>query len=697
MSKSTIPAEVYLATPGHQRELVKLGSPLNKGGAAGVVYSIQGDSARVVKLYNEQTLVQEGQNYQDKLEEMIGHPPQLPSITKPPGSPVRGSIVQIAWPLAIARDKKGRFVGFAMPAIEVDQTIELENVLLDKQAAAQGLKHDLGSKLLLAHNLASVVQGLHALGHAIVDLKPVNLRYYKQDLFMAVLDCDGFFINLPNRPLAAPQVTPDYLAPEFQSGGRIDNPQQQDRFALAVIIFKLLNFNTHPYQGVVNRAGLPETLEGKIAKGMYAYGARPHTDIHPAPGSAHESLPDELRTLFDKAFSKVAALRPSPLEWREALARYVHAGPEVCASGHTHFRGYPCGQCQREEARRALSTGSQAKTASAHVSASGGNNPKPAASAAKGGSSVSTHVQPPSSSPSPKTPSGGGFFKWVVYAMAAYGLYAWWFEDKPAAAVDPVAAVQPSPAGKVAQDSVPQPMAKRPYLGMSFGEGEADKRIYLATLDPNGPAVKAGLLAGDRLTMLNGRELVSAHDLKKAIEDSDPGKGYQLTVQREGRLATGNLVPEMLEEAEWTRRMEVLKNMPVAIVSIPGPKKDEAPSPPNLPKDSGSSEQPPLFPPSYKPEFGMRVNTIFVVSVTPNGPAARAGLQPGDMLITLNNQRVSSLRDVLAVINGLEIGDTIPLTYYRGGRTYETQIGPDEVDESVWKQRIQENSISPLL
>jgi S1-C subfamily serine protease len=93
----------------------------------------------------------------------------------------------------------------------------------------------------------------------------------------------------------------------------------------------------------------------------------------------------------------------------------------------------------------------------------------------------------------------------------------------------------------------------------------------------------------------------------------------------------------------------------------------------------------------------MRVNTIFVVSVTPNGPAARAALQPGDMLITLNNQRVSSLRDVLAVINGLEIGDTIPLTYYRGGRTYETQIGPDEVDESVWKQRIQENSISPLL
>ena len=364
MSASQV-IEVFLTQPGRQRERVRLGPALNKGGAAGIVHAIEGESTRVVKLYNAETLRTNGVSYQSKLESMLAHPPLLPDPPKSHGSPVAGAIVQLAWPLAIARDNRGKFVGFAMPAIEIKHTIELENVLLDRQARALGLRHDLGAKLVLAHNLAAVVAGIHAQGHAIVDLKPLNLMFYKQDLFMAVLDCDGFYISVPGGARDAPQVTPGYTAPEYVEE-IITLPEQQDRFALAVIIFQLLNFGIHPYTGVASRRNpLPSELQDKIVAGLYAYGVNPHAFISPVLASAHEALPTELRRLFDRAFGDDASLRPGAVEWSSALARYATAANrllEPCANKHLRFAGMPCGTCLRESVLRAASSASAGGT-----------------------------------------------------------------------------------------------------------------------------------------------------------------------------------------------------------------------------------------------------------------------------------------------------------------------------------------------
>jgi hypothetical protein len=352
--------EVFLTQLGQQRERVRLGPPLNKGGAAGVVHAIEGDSTRVVKLYNAATLLKEGASYEAKLEAMVAHPPLLPDPPKPPGSPVSGPVVQLAWPLAIARDNRGKFVGFAMPAIEIKHTIELEYMLNDRQAQRFGLRHDLGAKLTLAHNLAAVVAGIHAQGHAIVDLKPLNLMFYKQDLFMAVLDCDGFCINMPGGTRDAPQVTPGYIAPEYTAAA-ITLPEYQDRFALAVIIFQLLNFGIHPYAGVAKRNPISSEQQDKIAAGLYAYGVYPHTVISPVPASAHEALPAELRGLFDRAFGSYPSLRPGAAEWAGALVRYATAANrllEPCTSGHLRFSGMTCGICLRESVLQAASSAS---------------------------------------------------------------------------------------------------------------------------------------------------------------------------------------------------------------------------------------------------------------------------------------------------------------------------------------------------
>lgn len=390
---------LLLKRPGEKPERVTLDQELKSGGA-GTIYSITGDSNRVIKIYHEKTLVDEGVAYQEKVESMLENVPSVPDLQT-----ASGSIVQLAWPVATAYKLKGEFVGFAMPIIDMERTAEMEYVLSPRQALQYGLRYDLGVGVSLAYNLASVVSSLHARGHAIVDLKPINLKYYKNELNVAILDCDGFYIRIPGKQSDAPQVTLEYLAPEFQHDAQVAIPEHQDRFALAIIIFKLFNFDIHPYAGVPkNGANVPSEQAEKIKEGLYPYGVVPNKKVSPVPASVHEAFPAELRGLFDRAFGGIPALRPRADEWIAALRKFAEKSKGLlvyCSSQHLHFKDMPCATCLREEII-AVASGQQPQHKSAAASA------HPSQSGAKS-HAVAPHVhssasQPPKSqSPKPQS------------------------------------------------------------------------------------------------------------------------------------------------------------------------------------------------------------------------------------------------------------------------------------------------------
>lgn len=332
---------ILVDASGTRTRKVRLGKELASGGA-GAVHEVNGEPEIVVKLYNTDTLRDHGRDYEIKIERMLHHVPTLPSL------PELG-IVQLAWPIAIARGISGGFVGFAMPRLDFRKTENLESFMQPRLAKSKNLRTDLGARITVAANLAGVVSAIHEKGHQIVDLKPPNLQFYKQELYVAVLDCDGFAIQVSGYATSAPQATPDYLATEFQ-GKRITNQEQQDRFALAVILFQLLNFGIHPYSGTALDPKAPTDKAGTIAKGLYAYGVTPNSKVIPHPASAHPCIPDEIRILFDRAFGPTFNKRPSAREWVGVLHRYAltrNALLEPCNAGHLWFSGQPCGECHR--------------------------------------------------------------------------------------------------------------------------------------------------------------------------------------------------------------------------------------------------------------------------------------------------------------------------------------------------------------
>jgi DNA-binding helix-hairpin-helix protein with protein kinase domain len=318
---------------------------LGKSGGAGEVFGIEGRPEFVAKIYHAATRSDQLAQYGRKTAWMIRNRPDLPKV---PGE--YSHIVQLAWPIAQVT-RGSDFAGFLMDKIDFARTMELDFLLSHRQAAGQGFEADLGKLVTVCCNLATLLDCLHARRIAVVDLKPINIKIYKSELYVSILDCDGFHIYSDTFVSRATQVTPEYLAPEYHDR-LVTQPEAQDGFALATVIFRLLNYGIHPFAGIpVGRNPYPSELAGRIRQGLYPYGRLPNPRVRAAPASVHECLPAALRELFDRAFEQRTFDRPRAGEWAAVLRSFASRGEgrlERCPRSHLHFAGMRCPACLRE-------------------------------------------------------------------------------------------------------------------------------------------------------------------------------------------------------------------------------------------------------------------------------------------------------------------------------------------------------------
>jgi putative serine protease PepD len=68
------------------------------------------------------------------------------------------------------------------------------------------------------------------------------------------------------------------------------------------------------------------------------------------------------------------------------------------------------------------------------------------------------------------------------------------------------------------------------------------------------------------------------------------------------------------------------------------------------------------------------VNGCQQSAVVPGGPAAKAGLKPGDLITAVNGKRVNSVDQFVGTIATYAPGDTVTLTVKRGGQTKQFKV-----------------------
>ena len=301
-------------TDGRTSRIRLADAPLGSGGDA-AIYPIPDDPGQVAKIYHDPG---KDPRRRDKIRTMLSAPPDLPPIRQN-----GATYIQIAWPTGIIEDSRTGLAGYTMPFVDLARSTVLDNLLSRKIRRAMRLPDFYGLRVVAASNLAALVAALHARGHHIIDLKPVNLNVYLDTFFTALLDCDGLSIRgAGGKRFTAHQYTDGYIAPEALKQRLLpkDLGENQDRFALAVVLFQLLNRGIHPYQGVPrNGATLPTDNSGRIRQNLYAYGRTPNRLQSPSPWSIHRYLEDETRNLFDRAFGRDPRQRPSAAQWTEHL------------------------------------------------------------------------------------------------------------------------------------------------------------------------------------------------------------------------------------------------------------------------------------------------------------------------------------------------------------------------------------------
>ena len=65
---------------------------------------------------------------------------------------------------------------------------------------------------------------------------------------------------------------------------------------------------------------------------------------------------------------------------------------------------------------------------------------------------------------------------------------------------------------------------------------------------------------------------------------------------------------------------------------------------------------------------------IYVTEVNEGSDALEKGLREGDVITAVNGRSVASVAEVNFIKEGLQVGDTITLTVYRDGETFEMEV-----------------------
>ena len=64
----------------------------------------------------------------------------------------------------------------------------------------------------------------------------------------------------------------------------------------------------------------------------------------------------------------------------------------------------------------------------------------------------------------------------------------------------------------------------------------------------------------------------------------------------------------------------------------------------------------------------------FITQVAPGSPADEAGLEPGDVIVSLDNQEVDSAEDLIKAIHSSQIGQKVKITFWRGNTKDTTYV-----------------------
>jgi len=215
----------------------------------------------------------------------------------------------------------------------------------------------------------------------------------------------------------------------------------------------------------------------------------------------------------------------------------------------------------------------------------------------------------------------------------------------------------------VAMDAVEQLKAKgrvsRGWLGVliqdvtrdlaeTFGMKQPSGALVAQVL-PDSPAEKAGFEPGDVVLRYNGQDVTSSGNLPQLVGATRVGESAQVQVLRKGQPQDLTVVIGELPDED-------------GVAAKPGKREPATANRLGLVLRDLS--------PELREQAGVPKGGVLVEEVKP-GPAQQVGIRAGDVILSLDNQPVSDLRQFRGIVEGLTPGRSVAVLVQRdGGRMF---------------------------
>ena len=193
------------------------------------------------------------------------------------------------------------------------------------------------------------------------------------------------------------------------------------------------------------------------------------------------------------------------------------------------------------------------------------------------------------------------------------------------------------------------PRLGRAFVGLLLAEEPNGDGVRITQVVSGSPADDAGLKKDDVITAVDGRSVKTVDDVRGALEDKSPGDRVTFSVRRDGQEEDVAVTLGRLGEA--------LPQQPTP----PGEGNRERMGTPYL------GVRLAYVTPEVQKELNLPgVGGVAIVEVEKGGPAYKAGLLRGDVILMIGAEWVQTVEEAQAAILDHEPGESVPLLIRRG-------------------------------
>jgi serine protease Do len=210
------------------------------------------------------------------------------------------------------------------------------------------------------------------------------------------------------------------------------------------------------------------------------------------------------------------------------------------------------------------------------------------------------------------------------------------------------------------------------YMGIGIADLTPENSKFFDMKNANGavitqveagsPGEKGGLKVGDVITGLDGKPVTDAGELQVQVGQKRPGTRIELSVMRDGKSVDVPVTLEAMGARDADKSVEAKESgkprWGVGLGDLSSDVRDQIQAPRDL-------------------------NGAVVERVLPGSSADNAGLQPGDVIVSVNRKNVSSAADVQKALANVPKGqDALLLVWSNGGNTFRVLHAPDATQGS---------------